>query len=240
MARLCHLASEVADDSEEHQREVTKVNCKKIMGLAAIVATAGLALVGPPSATASATTTAWCKVREIPCEAAHLYPGGTGFEAKARNPKLLSALGNVECAESTFTGNLLNERAKPLLAELTSLTFTNCKIGTTNCELKSAALGHALYLRTLGYGGTVTWHNTSVLLKCVATEIHCVFGGVRVFNFTSTGGNATEKEESSVKASQGETKDEVEGEGEEEACAVPATWDTNYVYVTPTPIYLSS
>lgn len=218
------------------------MNYKKIIGLVPIAAIAALALVGPPSALATFETS-WCKVREIPCEAGHLYKSGTehGFyEAKAQNPELLTSLGTIKCQESVLTGTLLNELASPLLAELNSLTFSGCKRnGTENCELKQTALGHALFLRTAGYGGTVVWHNTSVLLKCVGMGIHCVFGGLREFNFTSSGGNAEKEEEKSVEAHASESKDGVK---EEEGLVCPETssWDTNYVFVTPTPIYLSS
>jgi hypothetical protein len=212
----------------------------KLVCVVAMAGSAAFMLIGASSAMATFETSL-CKVREIPCQAAHLYPGGTTYEAKAQNPELLTALGNIECQESVLTGTLLNELAKPLLAELTSLTFNNCKRGTEACELKKTALGHALFLRTAGYGGTVTWDNTSVLLKCAANGIHCVFGGVRVFNFTSTGGNAESEEKAGVKSEDTESKDEVKKEGESGfLCPATASWDTEYFYNEPVPIYMST
>lgn len=210
----------------------------KVFGLVAIAALAAMALVGVSSATANGSTS-WCKVRQIPCQPANLYPGGTHFNAEATNLKLLTSLGDIECEKSTLLGNLLNELANPLLAEITVLSYTNCKLGANACEVKSPAVGHLLYLRTAGYAGTATSHNTSTLVKCVAAGLHCVYGGLRVLSFTSTGGGAEEGEEKGVPAEEEETK----GETKKESgffCPTTAFWDTEYIFSLPTPIYLSA
>jgi hypothetical protein len=210
----------------------------KVIGLVAVAAIVAMAFVGASSAMANGETS-WCKVRQIPCQAANLYPGGTHFKAEATNTELLTSLGVIVCGSSVLLGNLLNELANPLLGEITALTYANCTLNGNACEVKSPAVGHLLFLRTAGYAGTATSHNTSTLVKCVAAGIHCVFGGLRVLTFTSTGGGAEKEEKEGVPTEEEETKDKVTKESGA-LCPATAEWDTRYVFSLPTPIYLSA
>ena len=204
----------------------------KVVGLVAVAALAVTAIVGPSSAMA-VSKTALCKVEQRPCPAGNTYPGGTHIHGAATNVKLLSMTVNVECASSVLLANQLNELEKPITAEITVFTFTGCiKEGGGNCEVKAVALGQLLFLNAIAnFLGTVTQHNTSVLVKC-GIVIHCVFGGLRVLHWPAPG--------ESEKAGLGELE-ENEGvvESEKGICPTQATWDSHYVITLPTPIYIS-
>ncbi|MFL5834506.1 MAG: hypothetical protein ACJ76B_11090 [Solirubrobacterales bacterium] len=107
----------------------------KMMGLAVVAALAVMAMVGASAASASGTA---CKTNSEPCPAGDLYAAGTKMTAQlvpGTHATLTSSVGNVTCKNSTVAG-VLNEPAKAH-GEITSLTFTNCTLGETECTVSA-------------------------------------------------------------------------------------------------------
>jgi len=72
----------------------------KAFGLAALAAVAAMAFLGAGTASAQTHDIVLCKELVTLCPAGKLWPAGTLLEALAKEPKLLSSLGTIECEDS--------------------------------------------------------------------------------------------------------------------------------------------
>jgi hypothetical protein len=205
------------------------VRTLKAIGLILTCAITAVAFLG--ASTASAETTALCKKHENPCAAANIYTGH--IEAVAENPKLLTNAGTIQCKKALFLGNALG-LASPLIIHVEKFDFfDDCLTAAGSpCEFHSLELGLALLLRTASNLGTLTIHDTKVLLSCPEEFVHCIFGGLPVFHME---GSPTKETLASIQAN------EVPWEhGEEMLCPMEAKLDANYKVTLPDPIVISS
>jgi hypothetical protein len=161
-------------------RREKKVRLIKLFGLAAVVAVAATALIGAASASAMSTTV--CKTNELPCEPENQY-AMTGFaiKAKATNPELTSNLGTIKCASSESVGSVtglstLENGLVDLLGEITELTFSECKLGTSKCTVTAQGLPDMVALLQIEgtmNGNLVTNEASAHVSEC----LNCTFGG---------------------------------------------------------------
>lgn len=144
----------------------------KLAGIAAVVTTTAVALVGVSSAIAG--NTALCEQHEEPCAAANIYQGH--FQAVAANPKFLTNVADISCEKSRILGFALG-LANPHQTHLEALIFTgDCLTAMGNpCVIESTELGLLLLLRTALNLASLTADNTRVLISCPGAAIHCVY-----------------------------------------------------------------
>lgn len=147
----------------------------KLLGLAATAVVAAMAFVGASSAMASGST-ALCKVDELVCQTANLYPADTTVLASLLNPGLTgvgaSLLGpnlvlETTCFQSHSSGKTLSALASPLTGHLKTLTFSHCfhKSGVA-CTVTINTLGELLLLKTAPNLGLATVHNVLATVEC--------------------------------------------------------------------------
>ena len=139
----------------------------KMFSLAAIATTA---LVGPGSASASATSVQLCKSPELVCE--NPWPNPTTIVAHAENPKLLTSIGTLECEKSLIELTLLNTLAKLILGHILSLKFEgNCHLGSTKCEITVSETGGV----TIEHGANpLEWVGRAVSLLLGPTPMNTI------------------------------------------------------------------
>jgi hypothetical protein len=152
----------------------------KMLGLAAMAAMVAMAFVGVSSAMAEPDSIVLCKKAELICEEKDWWPNPTKIHAHAKEPKLLSSIGTIECELSLALLELLNLLDKLILGHLTELSFTgNCHLGGTACTVTVSSLGaisfthdpeklllaHALAV-TLGETDTVATVKCGFFINC--------------------------------------------------------------------------
>ena len=181
---------------EPAEKGEPKVRLIKMFGLAAIAAVAAMAFIG--ASTASATTTALCKVNEDPCNVANQLD-----EVHAVNvgtlPQLLSSLPTVLClsvlAQAAVDKGLLGN---PLHLQAT-LSFTGCGTNAahSNCTVTVLEQPALNLLKTAANKGTITADPAKqgvVELKCtlIGVTVDCDYSGGEL-TFPVTGATGTNK-----------------------------------------------
>jgi hypothetical protein len=201
----------------------------KAIGLALACALTTMAFLGASSA--SAGTTALCKKHENPCAAANIYTGH--IEAVAEGPQLLTNATTIQCKKALFLGFALG-LANPLTIHVEKFEFFDDCLTTEGnaCEFKTLELGLALLLRTAANLGTLTLHDTKVLVSCPQEFIHCVYGGLPVFHME---GSPTKESLATI------LSNEVLWEhGESLFCPMESKLDATFKVTLPDPIVISS
>lgn len=121
----------------------------KSLGIAAMVATAAIALIGTATASAADSEIVLCKsLVEHPklCpEGAH-WPQGTRLVALATNPKVVTSIGTIECEDGIIEAGLGNEMGKTI-----SITIDKIELG----KLPTPKLGEGCSVCTKGIHATV-------------------------------------------------------------------------------------
>lgn len=135
------------------------------MTVAVIVA--ALAAIG--ASTAMAKSTALCSVDQDPCLESHRV---TSIDFLDPAVELLASTGNIKC-EVLVSGEVLAAGAPQVIHG--KLTYSNCKMGETSCEVKELSSGGLLsVLETAEELAEVTGSAFQVLFKC-NLFIHCVY-----------------------------------------------------------------
>jgi hypothetical protein len=195
-----------------------------------------MALIGATSA--SATTL--CKVEENPCAVGNRYPSGTEVSAKlvaGNEAELKSSLGTVKCTESTSAGKTSEESGAELMGEQTSLTFSNCKLGSTKCTVTSEHLNYltrVLWLNLFPFFH-ITFGNSGsgkprALVDCGSEALKCFFGAESTLLKGESGAPAVLKAEN--------VEFEREG-GSGFLCPKESKWSATYE-VTPSPLWVAN
>jgi hypothetical protein len=159
-----------------------EMNKMKALVLGLIAAAALLATVG--AGTASATETALCKEKttnasgQPECSEFHIYPAGTVIHAEAETFILIeSALGKIECEQSTIKATTEQKTAKPLGAKVEALTFgKENKCGATTVEtVEKGTLDIELidFAPEWTHNGTLTFTGTKI--KTIQMGVECFY-----------------------------------------------------------------
>jgi hypothetical protein len=164
--------------------------------LAAMGALTALALIGPGAASAATGDTVLCKTNSNPCALANQYPANTSFTAGSTNAVLSTSSGNVTCTSSSTTvkNTAQNGSPNPLPGSVTALSFSGCKLGTTNCTVTAQNIPYDASNVAIGSSGNGTLNvddsgttDPSASVVC-GFFINCTFGKPTVSGAV-TGGN---------------------------------------------------
>jgi hypothetical protein len=158
------------------------MNRLKILGLLLVAAAALMAVVG--TGTAAATETALCKEKttgatgQPECKELHIYPAGTVIHAEAETFILIeTALGNIECEQSTIKATTEQKTALPLGAKVEALTFgIGNKCGATTVEtVEKGTLDIELidFAPEWTHNGTLTFTGTKI--KTIQMGFECFY-----------------------------------------------------------------
>jgi len=213
----------------------------KMIGLAALAATALMALVGVGTASAKVCSTAGAGAA---CGGSHgsVYTGAISASlTSGKNAVLTSGFITVTCTESSAGGSASGGASSPATGNLTSLTFGGCTANTGgSCTAKSSASAGNPWPATLTTG---TAPNGTMTVTNVTGEFTCtVFGSPVTCRYVATdaggageivvkGGTPAEIIATSVKL----TKEEVSNG----LCSNTATWSGEYKISTPTNAFLT-
>ena len=205
----------------------------KTLGLAAVAATAFMALVGVGSA--SAHSTALCKANELPCAAGNVIASGTSITSQLKTgttATLLSSLGNVVCKKSGVSGKTTSGLGLSVTGNITSVTFTECTRGGENCTVTSPASSTNPFAASIlvipgTMNGEFTVTKPRATVKC-GIFINCTFGFESV-NLEAVGGNPA-----TVLASEVLLTFEEGG-----ICPGESHWDAEYEVTAPNPLYVA-
>jgi hypothetical protein len=205
----------------------------KILGLAAVAATALIALIGPSSAAASGST-ALCKANETPCAAAKTVPAGTTVTGRLvfGTKAIISGSVNVECARSTISGPT-GGTATPVVGTIVFLTFTEC----VGCKKVTAEkLPYSATITHTGAGhGTLTIQSHGSGSPTIKLQ-ECPFGltcGASTFDITLDIQNEFGGEPRIKAINEPLT---MEGFG----CGSVGTLNATYQITSPFPVFISS
>jgi hypothetical protein len=112
-----------------------------MFSLAAIAVIATTAFVGASLASAEGNNLVLCQESELICEEENQWPNPTEIVLKAEDPRLLTSIGTELCTSSLAKLTLLNSLAKLITGHLLSLSFAECKLGTTQCTVEVIETG---------------------------------------------------------------------------------------------------
>jgi hypothetical protein len=185
----------------------------KILGVAAMLALAGMAFVGATSASANIKERTVCKVNQKLCTAANIVRSVKGVAKEAR---LLGTI-NQKCESSVVVeeNGLPSEAAIPVIVLKNALTFTNC---TPCTEITSPGP----YEGSLSSMALIT--GGSAVLKGCPFGVNCKFGkasGIELEIELAADGSV-----SGVLASEEALTLE---EGSKLLCGATGKWDALYV-----------
>jgi len=144
---------------------------------------AGLLAIGP----ASSSATALCEDATIEGECAVPYEEGTEITAKSTSPTLKTNVGNVICGSSLLVGETAEpatEKGEALMGQISSLTFVECSMGKSACEMESEELPYETALSwTSESNGTFQIQEGTVRVKC-GIVINCKYNAESFYEFT--------------------------------------------------------
>jgi hypothetical protein len=202
----------------------------KLLGLALVAALAAMALAGTTSVSAKAIL---CSTNTNPCTGTK-YGTGTKFIGNLKAgtvSTLTTSIGNVVCKKSTIRGATTNAEGH---GELTSLTFTECALGSTTCEVKAVNLNYTVtFIPTGGGNGDLTitpkagGGNPGASVVC-GSFINCTFSSSHIV-LRLIGGNPA------ILIAQ-----EVELSRSGGLCPSISKWDAEYEVTSPKPLFPES
>ena len=137
--------------------------------------------------TASATPTALCKAPTTPnglpiCQANHLYPAGTNIHAvleAGTTLNIATPIGVVECKMATLNALTEQQTAMPLGANVTALTFNECKDEGEPVDVETVKNGtldtEIIDLPVWTHNGTLTLTGTEIRVLWTFTGVECFY-----------------------------------------------------------------
>jgi hypothetical protein len=192
----------------------------KMLGIAAVLAAALMALIGAGAAQAETTL---CKVTEDACSTANMYPVGTAIAATATEPAVLKAgFATITCNKSTVAGK--TETTTTPEGKNSTLSFSECGSATVTTLNPGKLQIHW----DAEHNGNLT--TSGVEVKVEVLGVSCVYGGEVKSGLTLTGGNPA-------------TLDAVEANIPKVSggilCGNPAKWTAHYEITSPKPLFVS-
>jgi hypothetical protein len=204
----------------------------KMLGLAAIVAAAMMAIVG----TGTASATALCaNGTSDPCTAK--YPVGTELHAVLQagtkaTLKPETELVTTTCEESTVLSKLTGAGSKTttVTATNTALTFGKC-----NNTVKVIAPG-SLELHWISGTKNGNLTATGFEVEVVASLVKCVYAGSITSGLTLTGGVITPGNKATLDVVNAKVPLKT---GFEALCGKTGIWNGSYEVTSPSPLYVT-
>jgi hypothetical protein len=212
----------------------------KILGLAAVAATALMAFVGASSASA----TVFCKTQPTTggsgttgttCPAGWAYTAGTrNHEVNVGKVTLTTAFKNIECKKSTIEGEIENEGSatETPSGPVRSLTFEEC-----NCEVKVLRNGtQEFHWIADTFNATLTADGTETTASCTSifgTE-HCIY----VTSHSDLGSITASENATTAAVAHIETTIPVLET--DSLCAEQSGWKGTYEVTSPKPLWFAA
>jgi len=200
----------------------------KMIGLALVAALAVMAMAGAASASAAATL---CSTNTSPCTGT-VYGSGTKISSQLKSgtvATLTTSIGNVVCKKSSVGGATTNTTGH---GEISTLSFTECSLGTTSCTVKAVNLNYTAESFASGGGNGTLTISPKAGLGSPGASVEC--GSFINCTFTSsdlvldvTGGNPATiiaKEEELTRTGG--------------LCPSSSKWDAEYEVTAPKPLFL--
>ncbi len=210
----------------------------KILGLAAVMAAAVMALVGPSSAFATGST-AICTTNTTPCTSVLAAGKNIKGTTSGKTAELTTkASGTVKC-ESTVEGKPTEGTSSTgVMGEVTSLAWAECTLGSEKCTVTSNATPYTSSITRTGTGvGTLTVTQKSGGSVPGATV---VCGAIINCNYTINSSGAVLSLLDSTNVAGATAKAEkVALTGTGKACPA-STWDAIYFLSEPTSLFLTT
>jgi len=204
------------------------------LGLVALLALAGVALLGASQARA-AEKTVLCKTNQVPCVVGNQYTAGTEFKSTATNTQLTTAQGNITCTSSKITNKTTSTANNPVFGKITELVFATCtwkgmvcSVSAINLEWVSAIEREAIPDGKLTFAGITG--EPKLAFSCGVGTFKCTYGKFST-KFAIHGG---EPAETIFVATLGL----LEKEGIVE-CPATIAWNANYGATSPTAVYVT-
>jgi hypothetical protein len=204
----------------------------KILGLAAVAAAALMAFVGASSASA----TVLCKTpgtgatTGTTCPEGWAYPANTHIHAvNVGTVKLDTTFKNVECSNSTITGDTNTEGSatETITGPEGTLTFTNC-----NCTVTVLKAGFIeIHWIPDTHNGTLTSDESEVTVTCntIFGSVHCIYETTEDSIGDVTGGNPAIFHSTAV----------IRKKPTNGLCSEESTWTATYEVTEPKPLYVT-
>lgn len=211
----------------------------KAIGLVAVVALAAMAIAGAGSASATGLCSA--EPEEVggvtQCKSGTAYGSGQEYKAEATNAFLDTDLEDVTCATSSTTlkqGEANTAAGKPLLGEVTALTFSSCKTNNNfSCTVLSVNKPYAASLSSETGVLTVSAKSgePSASVSCAGGLLSCVFGNT-TFELPVESGNPGNVSASGVSLKMTKKTGFLN-------CPTTSVWTATYVMTSPTSVWVS-
>jgi len=196
----------------------------KLLGLCLCGVLAAMALMG--AGTASATVL--CPENKSPCSAP--YKKGTSIKAqlvKGTKSVMTSGFVTIECTESTMSGKTTSAggAGQPVLGEITSVTWKNCKT-TSGSSCTASALKTPWLAEVTGSGGngTMTISGAAGKFTCAVT---CEYEA-KTASVSALGGSPARIKATNVSFSR---------IGGSFLCSSSASWNSEYEISSPNPLF---
>jgi len=195
---------------------------RKMLGLAAVAATALMAFVGV--GTASATT--------LLGVGANRLPTGTTIHAVGEGTlTLTTAFKNIDCKEEaglvpTVQIKTTNETGASVSGNVGILNWGKC-----NCEVKTLAKGTlSISVSGAGPNGTLSSNGAEVTSQCTTIfgDVHCIYKTSNTALGTLTGTNAT-----GATATMDISSANIPRLSTDSLCTEKAQWDASYIVDNP-------
>lgn len=199
----------------------------KMLGLCLVCAMAATAVMGVGMASA----TKLCPENKSPCPAA--YKKGTSIKAQlvaGTKSVMSSGFVTIECTESTMSGKTTSDggAGAPVLGEITSVTWKNCKTsGGSSCTTSALGTPWPAVVNGSGGSGTMTISGAAGKFTCSVT---CEYEA-KSASVSATGGNPAKIKASSVSFSR---------IGGSFLCSSSASWSAEYEVTAPKPLFVVS
>jgi len=199
----------------------------KMLGLCLIGALAAMALIG----TGTASATVLCPENKSPCPAP--YKKGTAIKAQlvsGTKSVMTSGFVTIECTDSTMSGKTTSGGGPgaPVLGEITSVTWKNCKT-TSGSSCTASALKTPWGVSVSGSGGSGTMTVTGAAGKFTCS-VTCEYEA-KTASVSANGGSPAKIKASSVSFSR---------IGGSFLCSSSASWSAEYEVTAPNPLFVVS
>lgn len=192
----------------------------------------GLALLVPVGTGTAFASTVLCEAEEEPCAAENIYGPGAVVEASSSEAILKNNLFTVICTGSNLKGETAGEAGAPLPVDVSTLTFSGCKNGGTECTVSTLESPYLGQIEASGKNvGTFKLRSGDAgnpTIKAQCGSVACTYSS-EVIELSLNGGNPGElvASEESLKKVSGLL------------CSETATGTATYSVQKPKPIDLS-
>jgi hypothetical protein len=138
----------------------------------------------------AAQPTALCSEAKAECSESGLYADGAKLSAVSTNLVIETSLGKLACESSKLEGSTIADYGYSLPIEVSSLAFTNCKLGTLSCTMTASDLPYTGWMEKGSGGGTfdlVEGGSGSPTVNAKCSTLSCSFAGEPSLTVTTSG-----------------------------------------------------